>query len=131
LSRIMLALKNILASADETPTLIFDEVDAGVGGRMADVVGRKLWKVSRERQVICITHLPQIAALADAHLRVDKEVVGGRTEVRLVPLQREARVDELSRMLGGPAASVTPVKHARELLQAAASWKRQQGKGNG
>ncbi len=131
LSRIMLALKNILASADETPTLIFDEVDAGVGGRMADVVGRKLWKVSRERQVICITHLPQIAAFADAHLRVEKEVVGGRTEVRLIPLQREARIDELSRMLGGPKASATPVKHARELLQAAASWKQQQSKADG
>lgn len=126
LSRIMLALKNILASVDETPTLIFDEVDAGVGGSMADVVGKKLWRVSRERQVICITHLPQIAAFADAHLRVEKSVIKGRTEARLVPLAKEARIEELSRMLGGPETSSTRVKHARELLQAALSWKRQQ-----
>ncbi|MFQ5802873.1 MAG: DNA repair protein RecN [Candidatus Methylomirabilales bacterium] len=131
LSRIMLALKNILASVDETPTLIFDEVDAGIGGRMAEVVGRKLWGVSRERQVICITHLPQIAAYADVHLRVEKGVISGRTEARLMPLCREAKVEELSRMLGGSETSATAIKHARELLQGAARWKRQQGRGVG
>lgn len=128
LSRTMLALKNILASVDETPTLVFDEVDAGIGGRMADVVGRKLSRVSRQRQVICITHLPHIAAFADVHLRVEKGVMKGRTEARLIPLSKEARVEELSRMLGGPETSSTRVKHARELLQAAGSWKRRQEK---
>ncbi|MFQ5881321.1 MAG: DNA repair protein RecN [Candidatus Methylomirabilales bacterium] len=131
LSRIMLAMKNILASADQTPTLIFDEVDAGIGGRMAEVVGRKLWRVSRERQVICITHLPHIAAFADVHLRVEKGVRGGRTEARLKPLSREEGVEELGRMLGGPERSAIPFKHAQELLQAAMAWKRQQGKGEG
>ena len=131
LSRIMLALKNILASVDKTPTLIFDEVDAGIGGKMAEVVGRKLWRVSRERQVICITHLPQIAAYADTHLRVEKGLISGRTEARLMPLSREAKVEELSRMLGGSDTSATAIKHARELFQSAARWKRQHGKGQG
>ncbi|MFQ5532649.1 MAG: DNA repair protein RecN [Candidatus Methylomirabilales bacterium] len=128
LSRFMLALKNVLSSVDQTPTLVFDEVDAGIGGRMADVVGRKLWKVSRQRQVICITHLPQIAVFADAHLRVEKEVRKGRTGASLTPLSTEERVEELGRMLGGPERSATPFTHARELLQAATRWKRQQGK---
>lgn len=126
LSRIMLALKHILASADQTPTLIFDEVDAGVGGRMAEVVGRKLWRVSRERQVICITHLPQIAAFADVHLRVEKEMQKGRTEARVISLSKQERVEELGRMLGGPERSATALKHARELFQAAQGWKEQQ-----
>jgi DNA repair protein RecN (Recombination protein N) len=129
LSRIMLALKHILASADQTPTLIFDEVDAGIGGKMAEVVGKKLWGVSLRRQVICITHLPQLAAFADAHLRVEKGVSRGRTETSVSTLSREERVDELSRMLGGPERSGTPVKHARELLEAAEGWKRKQGRG--
>ncbi|MEE9521595.1 MAG: DNA repair protein RecN [candidate division NC10 bacterium] len=129
LSRIMLALKHILASADQTPTLIFDEVDAGVGGRMAEVVGRKLWRVSRERQVICITHLPQIAAFADVHLRVEKEMQKGRTEARVISLSKQERVEELGRMLGGPERSATALKHARELFQAAQGWKEQQGGG--
>jgi DNA repair protein RecN (Recombination protein N) len=129
LSRTMLALKHILASADRTPTLIFDEVDAGVGGRMAEVVGRKLWRVSGERQVLCITHLPQIAAFADVHLRVEKEMRKGRTEARLIPLSRDDRIEELARMLGGPEKSATALKHARELFQAAQSWKEQQSRG--
>ena len=131
LSRTMLALKNILASVDDTPTLLFDEVDAGIGGSMAEVVGRKLWRVSRERQVICITHLPQIAAFADVHLWVEKKVDRGRTEARVLPLAEEERVEELGRMLGGSEKSTTPFKHARELLRAAASWKQQQRKAAG
>ncbi|MFQ5848387.1 MAG: DNA repair protein RecN [Candidatus Methylomirabilales bacterium] len=129
LSRTMLAVKNILASADHTPTLIFDEVDAGIGGRTAEVVGRKLWRVSRERQVLCITHLPQIAAFADVHLRVEKGTSRGRTEAQLIPLSPEERVEELGRMLGGPEHSATPYRHGRELLEAAARWKQKQGKG--
>jgi DNA repair protein RecN (Recombination protein N) len=131
LSRTMLALKNIVASVDQTPTLLFDEVDAGIGGSMAEVVGRKLWKVSRERQVICITHLPQIAAFADVHLWVEKKVSRGRTEARVLPLAEEEGVEELARMLGGSAESTIPLKHARELLRAAVSWKQQQRKAAG
>jgi DNA repair protein RecN (Recombination protein N) len=128
LSRTMLALKTILASVDQTPTLLFDEVDAGIGGSMAEVVGKKLWRVSRERQVICITHLPQIAAFADVHLQVEKKVSRGRTEARLLPLSEEERVEEMGRMLGGSEKSTTPVRHARELLRAAVHWKQQQRK---
>lgn len=128
LSRTMLALKTILASVDETPTLLFDEVDAGIGGSMAEVVGKKLWRVSREHQVICITHLPQIAAFADVHLRVEKKVSRGRTEARVLPLSEEERVEEMGRMLGGSEKSTTPFRHARELLRAAVHWKQQQRK---
>jgi DNA repair protein RecN (Recombination protein N) len=128
LSRTMLALKNILASVDQTPVLLFDEVDAGIGGSMGEVVGRKLWRVSRARQVICITHLPQIAAFADVHLQVEKRVSRGRTEARVLPLSEEERVEEMGRMLGGSDKSTTPINHARELLRAAVHWKQQQRK---
>ena len=131
LSRTMLALKNIVASADRTPTLIFDEVDAGVGGSMGEVVGKKLWRVSCERQVICITHLPQIAAYADVHLRVEKTVSRGRTDARLVPLSTDERAEELARMLGGSERSAAALTHARELQQAASKWKKHHGKGAG
>ncbi|MFQ5839438.1 MAG: DNA repair protein RecN [Candidatus Methylomirabilales bacterium] len=124
LSRTMLALKGILAAADETPTLIFDEVDAGIGGGMGEVVGKKLWRLARVRQVICITHLPQLAAFADRHLQVEKRTGRGRTEAVLRTLDAPGRVREIARMLGGPGRSQTPLTHAEELLTAAERWKR-------
>jgi DNA repair protein RecN (Recombination protein N) len=124
LSRIMLAIRVILAEADETPTLIFDEVDAGIGGSMADVVGRKLLTVGRTRQVLCVTHLPQIACFGDAHLRVTKQSREQHTETRVELLDAEMRTHELARMLGGPARSATGVQHAIELLEAASRLKK-------
>jgi DNA repair protein RecN (Recombination protein N) len=124
LSRIMLAIRVILAEADETPTLIFDEVDAGIGGSMADVVGRKLLAVGRTRQVLCVTHLPQIACFGDAHLRVTKQSRDHHTETRVELLEGETRTHELARMLGGPARSATGVQHAIELLEAASRLKK-------
>jgi DNA repair protein RecN (Recombination protein N) len=120
LSRIMLALRSILTGdgAPEDRTLVFDEVDAGIGGAVAEVVGRKLWRVARRQQVLCITHLPQIAALADEHFCVSKEVSDGRTVARIERLDRSGRVDEVARMLGGEKVTETARRHARELLDA-------------
>jgi DNA repair protein RecN (Recombination protein N) len=124
LSRTMLAIRVILAAADRTPTLIFDEVDSGIGGSMGDVVGRKLVAASRERQVLCVTHLPQIACCGDAHLAVSKRSRGDRTETVVEALGPEARVQEVARMLGGPSRSGTAAQHAHELLEAASRLKK-------
>jgi DNA repair protein RecN (Recombination protein N) len=116
LSRTMLALKVILATTDAVPILIFDEVDAGIGGKTADTVGRKLRQVARTRQVLCITHLPQIASYADHHLRTDKRVEGERTLTSVAALAKDDRVREIARMLGGESITDTSLQHARELL---------------
>lgn len=116
ISRVMLALKTVLAQIDLIPTMIFDEIDAGIGGRTADIVGQKLKELSRFRQVFCITHLPQIARFADQHFRVEKEVEGERTTITAKLLTPEERVEEMARMHGGEA-TVTTLAHARELLE--------------
>ena len=101
LSRVALAIKQVLAAADETPTLVFDEVDSGIGGRTADPVGRSLWALARDHQVLVVTHLPQIAAHADAHFRIAKRERDGRTVTEVEQLDREGRIVELAAMLGG------------------------------
>ena len=116
ISRVMLALKTVLAQVDLIPTMIFDEIDAGIGGRTADIVGQKLKELSRFRQVFCITHLPQIARFADQHFRVEKSVEGDRTTISAKLLTPEERVEEVARMHGGEA-TVTTLAHARELLK--------------
>jgi len=124
LSRVMLAIRTILADADRTPTVIFDEVDAGIGGGMGEVVGRKLSAVSRRHQVLCVTHLPQIACFGDQHLLVQKRSLADRTETTVRALSAEERPREVARMLGGPSRSGTALDHANELLAAAARLKR-------
>ncbi len=99
-SRLMLALKNVLARADQVPTLIFDEIDQGIGGRVGMVVGEKLWSLSRQHQVMCITHLPQLAAYSDQHYKVTKQVQDGRTITAVIPQTGEDRRNELAQMLG-------------------------------
>ena len=116
ISRVMLALKTVLAQIDLIPTMIFDEIDAGIGGRTADIVGQKLKELSRFRQVFCITHLPQIARFADQHFRVEKDEDGNRTTITAKLLTPEERVEEVARMHGGEA-TVTTLAHARELLE--------------
>lgn len=116
LSRIMLALKMCLRNADAVGTYVFDEVDAGIGGGAAEIVGRQIQKVARTRQVICVTHLPQIAALADAHFRVEKYEEAGRTETRVERLGSEGRKDEVARMLGGLTVTARTRAAAQELL---------------
>ncbi len=120
LSRIMLAMKRIFAEESMVKTLIFDEVDAGIGGGIAEVVGRKLKEISRRHQVFCITHLPQIASLADAHFQVTKKEAGGRTCVEVKRLEDEQRPEEIARMLGGIKITGKTLDHAREMLRNAA-----------
>jgi len=119
LSRIMLALKLALRRADEVATYVFDEVDTGIGGATAQVVGSQIRSVADHRQVLCVTHLPQIAAYADQHFHVEKTELGGRTETHVRRLSPAARKDELARMLGGHATSKAKA-HAAELLADAA-----------
>ncbi|MGD8627952.1 MAG: DNA repair protein RecN [bacterium] len=119
ISRVMLSLKRILADIDQVDTMIFDEIDSGIGGDMARVVGAKLREVAGSRQVVCITHLPQIAAPADLHLAVDKATVAGRTVTRVELVEGEERVLELARMIGGGSAEESARLHAREILKGA------------
>jgi DNA repair protein RecN (Recombination protein N) len=118
LSRTMLALKSVLARADRVPVLVFDEVDAGIGGRVASVVAQTLAATAEGRQILCVTHLAPIAALADQHVQVAKTVRAGRTRVAVAALADDARVEEIARMLGGPATTAAALQHARDLLAA-------------
>ncbi|HVM70481.1 MAG TPA: DNA repair protein RecN [Anaerolineales bacterium] len=120
-SRLMLALKNVLARADQVPTLIFDEIDQGIGGRVGGVVGEKLWSLGRAHQVLVITHLPQLAAFGDQHFQVQKIVENGRTLTRLAPLTGEPRTLELAQMLG--AVTEGTLRSAHDLLQTAQAYK--------
>jgi len=118
LSRIMLALKVVLAGVDPVPTLVFDEIDAGIGGGIAERVGKRLLSLSNQHQVLCITHLPQIASLADTHYFVEKKSEGARVVTSIRELDPKERVEELARMLGG--ITITPLtrSHAAEMIQA-------------
>lgn len=121
-SRLMLALKTVLVAADRTPSLIFDEIDAGLGARAGEVVGGKLWSLTSTHQVLCVTHLPQIAAFADAHFRVRKEVVKGRALTQAKPLEEKARLGELALMIGAKSAAVQ--ESAREMYQRSQEFKK-------
>jgi DNA repair protein RecN (Recombination protein N) len=116
LSRIMLALKRSAPEGDGVRTLIFDEVDAGIGGEAASAVGEKIRRLGKEFQVLCVTHLPQVAAFADGHYQVAKVESAGRTSTRLQLLDTDQRVAEMARMLGGAQVSESTLEHARELI---------------
>ncbi|WP_129671465.1 DNA repair protein RecN [Candidatus Chloroploca sp. Khr17] len=121
-ARLLLALKSILSRVDEVATLIFDEIDVGVGGRAGQVVGQKLWTITENHQVICISHLPQVAAFADTHYHIRKEFEPGRTRTQVQRLDEHQRIDELAAMLDG-----SPSEHsranAREIIERAIAWK--------
>ena len=119
LSRVMLALHVVAESAASDRALVFDEVDAGVGGAVADAVGARLARLARRQQVLCVTHLPQVAAHADRHYRVDKQVRSGRTLAGVEEMARDGRIEELARMLAGKGPTDTSRRHAVELLGAA------------
>jgi DNA repair protein RecN (Recombination protein N) len=117
ISRVMLAVKAVLANHDSIPVLVFDEIDANVGGVMGNAIGGKLGTVGQHHQVLCITHLPQVAVYGETHFAVTKEVTNGRTRTQIVPLEGEERVEEVARMLGGRDLTSVTMKHARELLR--------------
>ena len=123
-SRLMLAIKVILSGADHIPSLVFDEVDTGVGGRLGSVLGQKLWSLGRRHQVLCVTHLPQIACYADQHLKVSKNPTGDRTITSVESLSHEARLEELGDMLGAVGRATRG--SAVEMAQRAADWKQDQ-----
>lgn len=120
--RFMLALKSVLSTVDETPTLIFDEIDAGLGGRGGEVIGRKLWRLAADHQVLCVTHLPQIASFGDAHFQVSKEQVGERTVTRAQLLDEPRRLEELAQMLGQVTESIQ--MSAQEIYEQVQGWKK-------
>ena len=116
-SRLMLALKYVLSHADYFPTLIFDEIDQGIGGRVGGIVGKKLAKLAFEHQVLCVTHLPQLAAFGNQHFHIGKEVESGRTLTRVKVLNQQERISELAQMMG--TISKSTLQSAEELLNAA------------
>lgn len=121
-SRLMLALKTILAGADATPTLIFDEIDSGISGRSGQIVGEKLWQLTRDHQVICVTHLPQIASFADTHYNVNKQIFDNRTVTVVNELHPEQRARELAQIMGGNVTELS-IKSAQEMLDRTNLWK--------
>jgi DNA repair protein RecN (Recombination protein N) len=124
LSRVALAIKQILAEADHTPTLVFDEIDTGIGGRSAEPVGRSLWELARSHQVLCVTHLGQIAAYADAQFRIEKVQRDGRTVTEVRRVEGDERVEELAQMLAGAEGGSAARASAEELLDRADTWRR-------
>ena len=118
LSRLMLAIKSLVLTQGDIPTLLFDEVDAGIGGRVAEIVGKKLKSVATSHQIICVTHLAQIAALADSHYVVRKEVAKGRTYTEVKKLTDKERIAEIARMLGGVKVTEKTIRHAEEMVRA-------------
>lgn len=124
LARIMLALKNVLAEDDSIDSLVFDEVDTGVSGRAAQKVAEKMAQVARKKQVLCVTHLPQIAAMADTHFSVEKGERDGRTYTRVERLDRAGRIEELARLIGGAAVTPALRRSAEELLDQAEAVKK-------
>jgi DNA repair protein RecN (Recombination protein N) len=115
-SRVMLILKTVAKLREGDKTAVFDEVDVGIGGRVAEAVGRKLKSLAASQQVLCLTHQPQIASLADKHFVVEKSVQGKRTVINLRDLDDSQRVEEIARMLAGEKISETAIEHAREML---------------
>ncbi len=123
LARIMLALKNVLAEQERVGTLVFDEVDTGVSGRAAQRVAEKLAQVSRRKQVLCVTHLPQLAAMADSHFSVEKGERQGRTFTKVLQLDRVQRMAELARLTGGSKVTDALLQSAGELLDEAEAYR--------
>ena len=124
LARIMLAMKNVFSQQEQIGTMVFDEVDTGVSGRAAQKVAEKMARISRQKQVLCVTHLPQLAAMADTHFSVEKGVLSGRTFTRVQELTRAQRREELARLTGGEQITQTMLEGAEELLSAADAYKK-------
>lgn len=124
MSRIMLAIKTVIADVDKIPTLIFDEIDVGISGRTAQSVAEKMCAISKSHQLLCVTHLPQIAAMADFHFKIQKFVKNERTTTKVFELKDKERIDELARMLSGAAITDTTLNHAEEMIRLAGETKK-------
>ena len=122
-SRLMLAIKSVLGRGAGLPVQVFDEIDAGIGGRVGRIVGQKLWSLAQERQLICITHLPQVASFATNHFLVRKSADDGQTITSVTALDSAQRVKELAAMLSGVTGSTTSERNAQEMLERADHWK--------
>ena len=118
----MLAVKRALMKVDPVPVLIFDEIDAQIGGRLGTIIGKKLKEVAEHRQVLLITHLPQIAAFAETHLKIAKVVDKGRTKTTVEPLNAKSKIDELAHMMAGDAMTDAALKHAKEMIKEAEKY---------
>jgi DNA repair protein RecN (Recombination protein N) len=116
-SRIMLSLKSVLAEADSVPVLIFDEIDTGISGRIAHIVGKMLHTLGSNHQILCITHLPQIASMGDCHFGVIKQAIGERTCTTIRKIEQEDRIFEIAKLIGGETVTPTALANARELIQ--------------
>ena len=125
ISRIMLALKRHLAMADQTPVLVFDEIDANIGGRMGRIIGEKLKLVAQSHQIVCITHLPQIASYAEQHFKVDKTVKNNKTFVAIDQLSSKERLEEIAEMIRGAEKSDVTRKQAKEMMDDAKKFAKQ------
>lgn len=123
MSRIMLAMKTVLSLMDDIPTLIFDEIDTGISGRMAQVVAQKMAQIGSQRQVLCVTHLPQIAAMGDQQMMVEKTFDEDKTVTRTISLTGDARYEEISRMISGAGELAMGLNHAKNMLESAKKWK--------
>jgi len=124
LSRVVLALKSITADDTSTSTMIFDEVDAGIGGEVAEVIGKKLSDLASANQIICITHLAQIAAFGDHHLKISKHIKNNRTCTKISPLDANQRLEETARMIGGERITATTLDHAREMMKSSRTYRK-------
>ncbi|MDE6275492.1 MAG: DNA repair protein RecN [Clostridia bacterium] len=124
LSRFMLAMKKIIANLDGISTMVFDEIDTGISGKIAQIVAQKMYDISKDKQVLAITHLPQLASMADTHYLIQKSTIGGQTVTKLVFLDEENRIEELSRLIGGQDISSYAIPHAKEMLDFAQNYKK-------
>ena len=120
----MLAIKNIAAKSDNIDTMVFDEIDTGISGRIAEVVAEKLYSISKDRQVLAVTHLPQLGAMADCHFGISKSVVGNKTVTNVRLLDSNERTVELARLIGGSEGSKFAALHAEEMLEKADIFKK-------
>jgi len=117
ISRIMLSIKNILSAVDRVPVMVFDEIDTGISGKIAGVVGKKLKEISFKKQLLCITHLPQIAAYSDTHYSVEKHVKDNKTETLIIKLDDSSKIQEIAKLLSGETVTETSLKAAREMVE--------------
>lgn len=123
LSRFMLAMKKIIANLDGISTMVFDEIDTGISGKIAQIVAQKMYDISKDKQVLAITHLPQLASMADSHYLIEKSSENGQTLTKLIFLDENQRLNELSRLIGGQDVSSYAIPHAKEMLEFAERYK--------